>query len=466
MKTLIRTIAILYIITAITAGISLAQVTSGTTTTSEPVEQADDAFAARVRTLGTSGLPERPVKRAGESDAQYNARLRAWDTEVRRLTLSHEFRTTTGTVQTDSYEQPVRRAGESDAAYQARIRNWEAELDKQNVSSQLLDLQKSLEFSRNTRSFNTFGNEPDNILVIPTEEMKTEELLTINEDMSVMSRILTNELNREINNSSKLEWYFSDGRWVPAYSSYNTLLGYGTNTLTSMYLQGYGVLFLFNVNFPLSAPPEAQKQPEEPDKEDIDSVWEQTRQQIYQPQVASTISTNTRGPDVKYDAQKIENLKTTLITALKHATNIRAMKPDDAVILRITGSNTSESSIQALLGDQYLIRKGNQTVWVKKEDIKFSISMTLVIRAKKSDIDTFAKGELDLEQFRQRVQIISYPLLQNALPSTTTGRTSVPFGTTGTRATTSGTTTSTTSPWKTSRTTVAPPIKPANETED
>jgi hypothetical protein len=35
----------------------------------------------------------------------------------------------------------------------------------------------------------------------------------------------------------------------------------------------------------------------------------------------------------------------------------------------------------------------------------------LVIRAKKADIDSFAKGDLDLEQFRQRVQMISYPFL-------------------------------------------------------
>jgi hypothetical protein len=32
----------------------------------------------------------------------------------------------------------------------------------------------------------------------------------------------------------------------------------------------------------------------------------------------------------------------------------------------------------------------------------------LTIRAKKSDIDTFAKGELDYEQFRPKVQIFTY----------------------------------------------------------
>ncbi len=32
----------------------------------------------------------------------------------------------------------------------------------------------------------------------------------------------------------------------------------------------------------------------------------------------------------------------------------------------------------------------------------------LTIRAKKSDVDAFAKGELDFEQFQQKVQIFMY----------------------------------------------------------
>ena len=32
----------------------------------------------------------------------------------------------------------------------------------------------------------------------------------------------------------------------------------------------------------------------------------------------------------------------------------------------------------------------------------------LTIRAKKSDVDAFAKGELDFEQFQQKVQIFTY----------------------------------------------------------
>jgi hypothetical protein len=450
MKTLIRTIAILYVITA---GIALAQVTVSTTNT--PV------------------LPDRPEKRAAETDAQYTARLRAWDTEVRRLTLNNEFRTTAGTTQTDSYEQPVRRDGESDAAYQARIREWKAEQDQQNAKNrQLLDMQKLLESSRNAGSFNTFGSRTDNMLVIPTEEMKTEDLLTINEDMNVMSQIFKNVLSPEVKATLGSMSLIGD-RWVTT-PSYGWFMDRDNNTLTSIYLQNYGALFLIKVDFPLSAPSETQEQPAEPDRQDVDMTWEQTRQQIYQPQqVASTTSVNTRGPDAKYDAQRIENLKTTLIKVLKHAVNIRALKPDESVILRIAGTGQSINIINvAKNGDSSIINyeyNGIRRFVIISGDLEdyiksLSSPTVILIRAKKSDIDAFAKGEQDMEQFRQRVQIISYPLLQTSLPSTTTGRTSVPFGTTGTRGTTTGTSITTTGR-RSSRSSEFP-TQPVNETEN
>jgi len=49
-------------------------------------------------------------------------------------------------------------------------------------------------------------------------------------------------------------------------------------------------------------------------------------------------SRRTERSEEKYDAGKVENLKTNLIKALKHAANIRSLKPDDSLILTGTGS--------------------------------------------------------------------------------------------------------------------------------
>jgi hypothetical protein len=41
-------------------------------------------------------------------------------------------------------------------------------------------------------------------------------------------------------------------------------------------------------------------------------------------------------------------------------------------------------------------------------DMGSASSTVLTIRVKKSDIDAFAKGDLDLEQFQKKVKIFTY----------------------------------------------------------
>jgi hypothetical protein len=272
------------------------------------------------------------------------------------------------------------------------------------------------------------------VLVIPSQEIKTEELLTINEDMNVMSRIFNDKLSQERLAGANIYGSFTGGRWasIDPFAMYMGRFG-GTQ---SMYLQGYGALFLMSVDFPLAAGPETQEQEEEKtEKENTDQVWEQTKQQMYEPQEPGQGRRGAESQEVKYDPEKVENLKKSLIEAFKHAANIRVLKPDESVILSITGSGTSSKiiSMQDLPGT-------NQTLVVQEsggkkitrvyqgdlpEDIKLSSPTMLVIRAKKSDIDSFAKGDLNLDKFREKVQILSYPLLDGNVA----GATSTVFGT-------------------------------------
>ena len=282
------------------------------------------------------------------------------------------------------------------------------------------------------------------VLVIPNQEIKAEELLTINEDINVMSRIFDNELNQERISKSNMSWSFTGNDLLLGDTP--MLFNRDRDKTGTMYLQGYGALFLMNVDFPLSAPPDMQEQEEEEtEEEDVDQVWEQTRQQIYEPQsqYQTRRLTRTTRPEVKYDAEKVESLKTSLIKALKHAANIRILKPDESLILSITGSGISDRivSMQELPGtDDIIVIEENQGEHIQKiytgglpEDLKFSSPTVLVIRAKKTDIDSFAKGDVDLNQFRQRVQILSYPLLGGNVAGTSTSPTLPTVLSTGTR---------------------------------
>ena len=235
------------------------------------------------------------------------------------------------------------------------------------------------------------------VLVIPTSEMKTEDLAAITEDMTVMSRIIDSQLGKE---ESRHMW-FTGG-----------FLGQSSMAET-MYLQGYGALFLKKVDFPLSPEPTMQEEEEkETTEEGIDPVWEQTKKDIFEPQ--EDRRHREERPEEKYDAEKVENLKTNITKALKHAANIRNLKSDESVILTVTGSGDSSVITNIAIpgtGQALVQQKGAKSISVVTPALpgssSFSSPTVLIIRAKKSDIDSFAKGDLDLDKFQQRVQIFT-----------------------------------------------------------
>ncbi len=436
MKTSIRTFTIITVITLTLSGLSFSIDFPATTTTTPSGRAAttsiiDNPVRGSTTTTGTrrsvvSTIPDSPVKRDGESDEAYQARLQEWLSEIQRMAATASLPVTIPSLP----ERPIQRRGESPEAYQARVRAWEAQVQQTiDFAKKTQDLQRLIRTPRSTGTINTSGSNPESILIIPTEEMKTESLLAINEDMNVMSQIFRNELLQNGVFSPKTGSYpffieRLDTTTPTGYSSLNFKTA--ANPINSMYLADYGVLFLINVDFPLSASPEVQEQPQEPNKGEVDQVWQQTKQQIYEPQTVSAYSYigGAENLDVKYDAQKVENLKKTFITALKHASNIRVLKPDESIIIRISEMSTLRTSIKAILNNQYFIQTGNGGKWVQKEDLPDNIKNlpddikllppplnAIVIRAKKSDIDAYGKGELDFDKFREKVQVFSYPLL-------------------------------------------------------
>jgi len=128
---------------------------------------------------------------------------------------------------------------------------------------------------------------------------------------------------------------------------------------------------------------------------------------MYEPEEARRSRTNDR-PEEKYDAEKVEILKTNLIKTLKHATNIQALEPEQLVILTVIGDRhepastiTRSYSYGRSSGSRY-----RRTVRPAPEaEMGPLLPTVLTICAKKSDIDAFAKGELDYDQFRQRIGI-------------------------------------------------------------
>jgi hypothetical protein len=234
--------------------------------------------------------------------------------------------------------------------------------------------------------------------------MQAQDLAKIVEDMIVMARIIDKQLKQQ----SGQVWFSGD------------FLGQSGGTSQTMYLQGYGALFLRKVDFLLTPPPKVQEQEKETPKEDVDPVWEQTRRDLYEPQ-----GDRRRGverPEEKYDAEKVENLKTNIIKSLKHASNIRSLKPEESVILAVTGGGVSSNVVVTPFDatdatKRVIVKdKGNKSTGMSisasswpslSSGSGFSSPVVLIMRAKKADIDAFAADKLNLETFRQRVQIFT-----------------------------------------------------------
>lgn len=237
------------------------------------------------------------------------------------------------------------------------------------------------------------------VFVIPAAEINAQDLVTIMEDMRVMSRIFDKKLG------------LSPGGMFLG-SGFGSFFGHhGARSTEAIFLQGYGVLFLMKVDFPLSPPAKAEveKEPEE----DIDELWKETRQEIYEPADARRRRTDEEEEE-EYDEEKVEEMKETLIKALKHATNIRNLKADESVILTVAGSGDSSNIISVAItgSNQILIKDEDKKMRIvtptSLSDLGVSSPTVMTIRVKKSDVDAFAKGKLDFGKFRQKVQIFTY----------------------------------------------------------
>jgi hypothetical protein len=248
------------------------------------------------------------------------------------------------------------------------------------------------------------------VWVVPTGEMNGETLAAAHEDVNVMSRILAGSL-RQTGTSLSTSSAFGDLSLVSA------LNGQIASGIEGLYLQGYGVLFTMKVGFPLAPGPDSNEPKEEPAKTGEDPVWQKAKSDLYEPP-APRAGTSAPGQE-KYSAERVENLKTTVIAALKHAANIRGLQPTDSVVVTIVGRppRTIIASIDRGPDGWVVVdNTGKRSLYTNmpKDLGEFTPAIVLTIRAKMSDVAAFAKGTVTLDQFRQKVQVLSMPYLGNA----------------------------------------------------
>jgi len=240
------------------------------------------------------------------------------------------------------------------------------------------------------------------VLVIFTSGFYDENsIVSIRQDMYVMSCILDRKFSK---GSRLIRGVFTD---------YGDFFGRDNRPTEAIYLQGYGVLFSMEASFPLTTPRKVQEKGPTKTEEGVDLLWQKTKQEIF-PHRGPNVSNLDEKLEKKQYAEKVEEVKKELIKSLKHAANIRILQPDEWVLLMVTGEGRQSTEVTLYENSSMMALSSYSTPGgiAYNEDslglMGYPLAMTITIRAKKADVDAFAKGELDFDKFREKVQIFSY----------------------------------------------------------
>jgi hypothetical protein len=291
---------------------------------------------------------------------------------------------------------PAQPEGEAEVAVEAALADQQEALENVNKSLTLIGAHSGRATS--TRS-----------LVIPKDPPDPKNLTDTEEDMSVMARILEKAVNIK---RPKSERSATAGVWS---------LGTPSSAPKNLYIEGFGALFFLNVSFPLLPP--ATKEQSSESKSETDGEWEKTRNELYHPQSSSSdLSFNfspfdsgsyvyTTGPAEEYDEDKVTQLKENLTGALKNASHIRRLKGDDTVTVIVTGRNPAPiakvTSRRSQNGSSSSSSSSSSS-WSTSRSGSQAPAARLIIRAKRSDIESFQKDKLSPDDFRKKVTMFVY----------------------------------------------------------
>ncbi|MBN2132077.1 MAG: hypothetical protein JW741_21430 [Sedimentisphaerales bacterium] len=273
---------------------------------------------------------------------------------------------------------------------------------------------------------------PPNVLVVPTMQVDPAGFAEMTEDLGVMLHILQEKLSKPQTILGVLD-------------DYGDFFASDSEGARALYIQGHSVLFLMEVNFPLpsavDAPVRVEREPAGP----VDPVWQRAREKLYSPG-----STMRRLPAAT-ETISFEQFQEDLLKTLKHAANIRHVDPNEKVILTVLsqsggalppgaggfggsafgrsggGGYAAGGSAGGFSGGSSPFGGGAGGGSFRSESFGYgfgtagsslrrgaipaaaaSATTVLTMQARKADIDAFARGELDVEQFREKVKTFAY----------------------------------------------------------
>jgi hypothetical protein len=243
-------------------------------------------------------------------------------------------------------------------------------------------------------------------LVIRSSETDPKSLAMAEEDLNVMARILDRAVAKTGGREDKKAMGIS-------------LISFG-NGAKNFQIEGFGAVFLLKVNFPLSGPP--AKMAEEKPREPSNSAWDEAKRELYGAREGASggklSGARSVAPRMEYDPNRVEELKGAILEASKNASNMRALKEGESVTVVVTSGEAPTGTFQRMTAQAFAVggAEGGATGWAEAVPPGESGSgkpavrtgSTLTIRAKKSDIDAFSQGKMNLDEFRRKAMVSLY----------------------------------------------------------
>lgn len=259
----------------------------------------------------------------------------------------------------------------------------------------------------------TASTRTEHPLIVRTSETDAKTISAIEQDLNIMGRILEKSLVQT----------GDDGQ--PKAMSIPLVTGINRSHPRNFQIEGYGAVFMLNVNFPLAGP--ASNKSEENAKETSNSAWDQTARELYGPPPGVGAPYGVANVREDYDPKRVEVLKDSIIGALKNASNMHNLKSDESVTVVVSSGGDGAMGAAYRQKFVYLSKSGNvgtagggggsssnDSAKSPKPETRLrkldggGTSTTMTLRAKKSDIDSFANGKLNLEEFRNKVKVLVY----------------------------------------------------------
>jgi len=241
------------------------------------------------------------------------------------------------------------------------------------------------------RLFGPGGDSMDRPLIVSVSSPDEKSVATLEEDISVMARILEKSIDRGEEGDRK------------AMGIHLFTLGQGGRGARNMYFEGHGAIFLLNVNMPL-LPAGANNESEEKQASG-NSTWEQARNELFGGEGEGKPAPKESRLQ-PFSQKRYDDLKNGLLEALKNATHIRGLKEDEFVTIVVQGPAGDATGRPV---NSMGTREGRFESFVFSGPAPLiGPRSTLTLRAKKSDIDAFAKGDLPAAAFRKKINTATY----------------------------------------------------------